>query len=286
MKKAILFILITSTTISKAQTYQSQQIGLYFYNATLGGIIGGIGAIINNPKDEKKSKAFLRGFSRGFIGGSVNYGAKLSSTLIKSQKTISFAIPTKIIHSFGTSIINNAALNKKFMEVYSINIAMVNLQYDNTIKARIMPTATIGTIICATQGKFKAKESLQMLTPYFESRNETFNSVGSIAINRTQITSLNRDYHEIISHEIIHSLQHYEYISFNTFLSKPDKKLKNKNWYSKASDYIYADIPYASGIYEIMNIYRNINKKSLYNTNFFEFEAHSFSQNKYLKRKK
>ncbi len=83
-----------------------------------------------------------------------------------------------------------------------------------------------------------------------------------------------------MAHEIVHQFQFGDFQVFNTWLKPFEKKVKSKTLKTIFSKYIYFNIPYYWGLYEITGRY----DPPHYYKNFFEFEAQRFSTNEYVPR--
>lgn len=276
LKIAVLLLLIPF--LGKGQSYQSQQVGLAVYNVGLGGFIGGIGAVINKKDDQATyGKTFFRGFWRGCVGGSVNFLGKKTSSLIASKHEYGYGWAAKVVHSLGTSIIENAATNREMLENYALEIGFVRLDVNTktgNVLPRVKPFSFAGFAYHLFVADFKAKTSLQLGNPFFTSTSRSPYALFDNIIY-PNIPVPNRDKYQIVNHETIHVLQGREYNAVNLFYSERIKGI-NK--------YIFLDLPISSLAYEVSE--RSKGEKAVYDSNFFEFEANSFSRMKYVERNK
>jgi hypothetical protein len=125
------------STKSVAQ-YQERQI--FVYNIALGGITSGIGAAINKKKEDKFLPVFFRGFKYGCVGGLFLYGGKKISYQINRQNNLAWGWPSKLVHSYGASIIESAALNEKhvFSKLsFPIGFVRFNIQFNIKVKGKM-----------------------------------------------------------------------------------------------------------------------------------------------------
>ncbi len=305
-----------------------QEATMFVYNCGLGGITAGVGAVINKRKQEHTMSTFWRGFKYGALGGLLNYGSKRMDYLItkytdypfkcpnnntSNDAALLWAWPSKIIHSVGTSIIENAAANKPdVFQDYNMPIGFINLSVSVknkiVVRPQLMPFAfgaflsvlfnitTINNSPCLNEKNiFKLKESLLLGTPYFSRKSEAINSnvdynkyakFGGINPYNTIIIDSHYDSSNYAghmkAHELIHSLQQEEYLVFNQYLNKSYNKLINRN--HKATKlmekYIYFDVPYFGLFYSLMPF--KPNKEDYFET-FYEVEAEHFATNRYIR---
>ncbi len=106
-----------------------QQTKLFIYNLSFGAAIGSVGAVINKPYEQNWKSAFLRGFWQGSIGGTLNFIGKKTIYLVNEHESLAYAWPAKIIHDAGTSIIENAAKNKPFLQNWNMNIGPARFDF-------------------------------------------------------------------------------------------------------------------------------------------------------------
>lgn len=288
MKMFIASIILPFFFFSKINA-QHQERQVIIYNIALGGITTGIGAAINKQKSEKVFPAFFRGFKSGCIGGAFLYGGKKMSYLINKQDNLIWGWPSKLVHSYGASIMENAAKNDKnpFSKLsFPVGFLRFNFSFDEKIKTNVQlqPGSLACFIVNASYWKFKPKESLLIGTPVFTSNsNYILNKGGGWAIINTFTYSelFNNEKYKVIAHEHIHILQEREYLVINNWFNKPKNKIvNNMNPISKKIlDHIYLDIPYNYFFYTLMK-----QKQNCYYKNYFEFEAERFATNKYVQK--
>ena len=301
-----------------------QEATMFVYNCGFGGITAGVGAVINKRKQEHILPTFWRGFKYGALGGLINYGSKRIDYLItkytdypyicpntntSNDAALLWAWPVRIVHSVGTSIIENAAANKpNVFQDYNMPIGFVNLSVSIknkiVVKPQLMPFSfgtflsvlfnltTLNNSSCLNEkSTFKLKESLLLGTPYFSVNSLPINS--NVNYNRANYngglnvygTILADSYYDnsnfaghIKAHELIHSLQDEDYLVFNQYLNKPYNRIihRNKKVIKVLERYIHPDIPYFDAFYITMP------KGEDEFTNFYEREAEHFSTNRYV----
>lgn len=276
IKITILFLIFL---FSKESTSQHNKTQMAVYNIGLGSVVGGIGAVINKDPNEKIGKIFLKGFVQGGLGGYLVYESKNFILKIPENNKLEYAWGAKIINSMGSSIIENASLNKNFWDRWHINIGFnrfeINTENRINIKYRIMPISLILTGIYAYGNKFELDKSLKTgelifsVSGNFEHAGATWGKI--ILIDESKLSDSN-----IISHEIIHSFQYEDFNFVNTFLNKPLSGFSKKSIFGKKlNEIFYFDLqaPIFGGLYLLENSNQNC-----YYDNFFENEAGFFSK--------
>lgn len=289
-KETLLIILILLLGIkSKSQTLFSQNAEALGYNIALNGLIGGIGCLVNKPGKHKWPRTFLKGCLLGGGGGVVAYGGKRFYGAITGKTPMAFAWAGKITHALGCSMTENVAKGDKvFSHVYldfgPARIDVVTAQPHKT-KVRLLPFATRSAVVLLSNGyDLSLKKSLAYGALYFEHDGfvGSANYHGYAIANSIAINELNQfDKKLTIAHELVHTLQYREYLSFNTFLLKPrNKAIEKWKLLRQIDKYLYVDFPYYTLFYNIIGV-KNTN---CYYNNFFEFEAQLFSTRKLVPR--
>jgi len=156
------FLLVISPTI-QAQHKNDFEAGLF--NIGFGGIIGGIGAVINKKPTQKTGKVFLKGLYQGALGGYLLFESKRLVGKFSKTGNYGYIWPSKLVNSAGVSIIENAAANRNLWEQWHINFGFNRFEFYTKdkfkISYKIMPFAFSNVIYGFTQGKMSIKESLK-----------------------------------------------------------------------------------------------------------------------------
>lgn len=287
MRTIVLFFLyyFTCPNIIFAQKQERQ---VLVYNVALGGITSGIGAIINKKKEDKLFPTFLRGFKYGSVGGLFLYGGKKLTYQINGQNNLAWGWPSKLVHSYGATIIEQASKNEKdiFKKLsFPVGFARFNLSFNKKVKCNVQlqPGALACFIVNSAYWEFKTKESLLIGTPIFMSNSNFIvngSGGGKALINTFTYSDIytNKSY-EIFAHEHLHILQEREYLVMNTWFNRPQNNLLDKmnNNTKKAFKHLYLDIPYNYLFYAML--YKN---PPCYFKNYFEFEAKRFATNSFV----
>lgn len=279
MKKIILIITCLLLTINtNAQANDSEAL---LYNVGISGIFATIGSIINKKPNEKLNKVLLKSFAQGSLGGIVSFGSKCLLRETERKQNLNYVWSAKIMNAAGTSIIENAAMNRNFWEKWNINIGFNRLEFETknkfSVRYKIMPIALVYNLMVASQTKFELEKSLKTGEFVFSSDSPRFkatNSIaatypGSIVIKNDEINNFN-----VINHEIIHIYQSNTFSILNTYFQKPLDKISEKNKTFKfINKYFYLDLHYLP----LRMIYNSQTKSSNYYSNFFEHEAGYFA---------
>jgi hypothetical protein len=271
---------------------QHQERTVFVYNIAFGGFTAGIGSVINKPKTVNWKQAFAKGFWQGSIGGFVNYSGKKMSYLINKKHEVLYAWPAKLLHAAGYSIIQNASACEPFLENWTMDLGLIKFDYSlrlKKLKARLLPTALVATIIATKYGKFDFSTSIKTGEIIFKSYDlltlPTLSiDVSGVTFGRAIVYSYspNSSYtkQRILSHELIHRFQYDEYQVFNSWLKPGYKKIETKSIGKIFSKYVYADIPYFFPPYYLYGVHIG----NHYYKNFYEFEAERFSTNDFVPR--
>ncbi|WP_232517416.1 hypothetical protein [Aquimarina aggregata] len=248
------------------------------YNVGISSVFAGVGAIINKKDNEKVGKVFAKGFWQGAIGGALIYGSKNLVREIYLKEKWEYSWYAKIVNSAGTSVVENASLNKNFWEQWHFNIGFNRVEFyakeKFKIKYKIMPVSLGLTLSLAFGNKFEFKRSLQTGEFVF-STNDLINSRGITYGNVVLVDENYVNEYDLFAHEIIHIYQYYDYNPFNSALNKPLADLsEHSTFFSKLNNIMYFDLqgPLLRGLYLLEE-----NPGGCYFDNFFESEANLFS---------
>ena len=261
--------------------YCQNKTEMALYNVGLGSFVGGVGAVINKNPNEKTGKVFLKGFLQGGLGGFFVYESKKFILKIPENNKLEYAWGAKFINSIGSSIIENASLNKDFWEVWHINIGFnrieVYTRHKIKIKYKVMPISLLLTGVFAYGNKFELDKSLKTGEIIF-SVSDKFEHAGATWGKLILIDKLRLNEFDTIAHEIVHSYQYEDFNFVNTFINKPKLDLLNKSKFGKKlSKYFYFDLqaPIFGSLYLLED------GRDRYYDNFFEYEAAFFSNTLY-----
>ncbi|WBL23805.1 hypothetical protein [Zunongwangia sp. HRR-M8] len=254
----------------------------FFYNISIGAVIGTVGAIINKEPKQQFGKTFFKGFYQGALGGYITFESKRLIRTAMENKSWEIFWAAKVVNAGGVSIKENAALNKNFWEKWHINIGFNRIEFETKdnfkVNYKVMPIALVHTIGISVQTKFELEKTLKTGEFIFSSNTSRFpetNSIGrAFPGNIVLYTPYKNDF-EVISHEIIHLYQSNDFSQLETFLNKPINHLNAKSdFLNSINNYIHYDFRYIPE--KTLNIIEN-NNAYFYYDNFFEREAGFYS---------
>ncbi len=273
-----ILVLIIFLFIGQNSFGQNNKTEMALYNIGLGGFVSGIGALINKKPNDKFGKTFFKAFTKGAFGGYLVYESKNLVGKIQEKEKLEYSWAAKVVNSTGISIIENASLNKEFLESWHMNIGFNRLEVqtrgDVKFKYRIMPFSLIEMARAAYGNKFELNKTIRSGEFIFSATNLTNGSRTTKGVNYTNSIVYDNgilNLYDVISHEIIHSYQYYDFNFVNTYFNKTFTKLENKSKFFRGlSSILYYDLnaPIFRGIYTL----EDINNNAPFD-NFFENEA-------------
>ncbi|MFK8010365.1 MAG: hypothetical protein AB8H03_28685 [Saprospiraceae bacterium] len=270
--KFIFGLLLSQIVFTTAIKGQINKREMARYNIAFGAISGDIGAMINKDPNEKWHKAFLKGAGYGMIGGYLIYESKNVLGRVSKKKKWQYSWYAKGINSVGISMIENAAHNRLFMEVYHINLGFNRFEvYTRNkfhVKYKVMPVSLLLTTSLALKNKFELRRSFEIGEFVFSSSKTKGNNRGTAYGNILLIKNGFFDEYDLYSHEITHIYQYRDYNFFNSYMSGLKDKLINERMKeNKLIDHIYFD---ANGL-ALWPLY--FGQESIFGVNWFEDEA-------------
>ena len=284
MKKILFLCLIIILPVKGQSQFKiKNNKDVFLFNVIGGGIIGGIGSIINK-KNEKSYKAFFKGFYKGALGGSLVYGGKKMLSNFSRTHNYSNIWASNVLAYSGISMIENAAANKKLLSDLHLNLFLFRIDYRADNKFVFRPRALLysilntGYTIIKYDMHINPKISFWTGIPVFSdnkimSKNSHFTFQGMSMGNSIWVTSYQTNYHleVIMSHELTHVYQFNMFSSVNNYFSITNTKLGKTKFYNKLSKYFYLN--YGAIFYDISyNLVSELNKNNYY-SNPFEGEA-------------
>ena len=262
---------------------QHQERKVLLYNIGFGGITSGVGAVLNKPKGANWKPYFVKGLWQGSIGGALHYGGKKTLYLVNREEELLYAWPAKLLHSAGSSIIENAALNEPFLANWHIDLSPVRFDFSTNgkkpFRARALPYTLVSYIQGISGGRFDLSTTLKTGNLAYRSKYWIPSWSDGVSYGRAFGYIDREGKYGIIAHELVHQLQFSEHQVLNTWLKPLEPKVEGKKIKSFFDKYIYLDLPYFGAIYSLEgdplkmgNPYRN----------FYEFEATRFATNRYV----
>lgn len=278
----IIWLCCISRQACLAQDYRGPAL---LYNGLIGAVSGGVGSVINKHKDQKWYRAFAKGFLVGAGGGMIMYGGKRLNSLISSRSELSYGYLSRFVFDAGNSIVENAAANRNFWEVWHYDVGFIRIELETKrlkVRPRVMASTFAGTVFLATQGRFDVRTSFASGTPTFRTKSISYAPKlnGSTLTNAFLLNDtlrINQFYYDIYAHEMIHTFQFRELAGINYFFNPWKAKWRERSkWYAKLSPWIYGDLNYE--LYGINYFFINGGPEGKnYCRNFLENEAEYLS---------
>ncbi len=252
MKKLILLCLIILLPVTGQTQFKIENNkDVFLFNVISGGIIGGIGSIINK-KNEKTYKAFFKGFYKGALGGTLVFGGKQMLSNFSRTHNYSNIWASKVLTYSGISMIENAAANKKLLSNLHFNLFLFRINYraDNQFvfrpRALLYSILNTGYTIIKYDMHINPKISLWTGIPVFSdnkilSKNSHFKFIGIGMGNSIWVTNFQTSlsFETIMSHELTHIYQFNMFSSTNNYFSITNTKFGISKFYKKLTKYFY-----------------------------------------------
>ena len=147
MKRLLFLCLIIILPVKgQAQFKINNNKDVFLFNVISGGIIGGIGSMINK-NNEKTYKAFFKGFYKGALGGTLVYGGKQMLSNFSRTHNYSNIWASKVLAYSGISMIENAAANKKLLSDLHLNLFLFRIDYRADNQFVFRPRAMLYSIL-------------------------------------------------------------------------------------------------------------------------------------------
>ncbi len=269
-------LLCYGKTFSQEKNY----VGAGLFNIGFGGVVAGVGAVINKTPNQKTGKQFLKGFTQGALGGYLLFESKRMIGRFAKTGNYAYVWPSKLVNSAGASIIENAAANNGFLEQWHFNFGFTRFEMrikdSLNFQCKIMPFALRGVIEGFVKGKLDVNQTLKTGSFIFTDSNlYVKRGIYGLAVANAIIYNKNNDFSSnelTIGHELIHAFQYENYSGFNTYLEKPKQKLsKKRSWIRKYEKLVYTDFNYLTFI-TLYNLNQN------YDKNLYEKEAYFYTE--------
>lgn len=192
-----------------------------------GAAIGGLGALLNRDSTESWKAALLRGVGAGAVGGWLQYQGKRQVSKMSARGHLEYAWLARTLHSFGSSMIENAAASRGAFDRFRFNLGFVRFDLDTRtrhLQPRLLPVALIGTIHVAQWGRLDTRRSLRTGVLTFRARpdDDRVRAFGVTRVNAVLYSPVVEGalFSEVIAHELVHTLQ-YDDFAGATLLLKP-----------------------------------------------------------------
>lgn len=282
-KKTLLITLTVIIISSLSLKGQSNDTEAAIYNIGFGAVFSTVGAIINKKPNELIGEVIKKSLWQGALGGYISFESKRILREAQHQEKWEYFWVAKLVNSAGTSIKENASMNKDLWVKWHINIGFNRIEF-NTIDEfsviyKVMPASLVYTTDAFFRYDFNLQNSLR--TGEFIFNTQIINDKENIDIGASTypgyIVFENKFKNDIklVSHEIIHQYQNNDFTIFNTYYQKSlikwSDKNKTINWLNR---YIYPEFHYfiLRPTYLIEE-----NTANTYYDNFYEHEAGYYS---------
>ncbi len=262
---------------------QSNDAEAALYNIGFGAVFSTVGAILNKKPEDDLGKIIKKSLWQGALGGYITFESKRMLRAAQQQHKWEYVWAAKLANAMGTSVKENAALNRDFWEKWHLNIGFNRLEFttkDNfSVHYKFMPVAFVFAVDALARHQFEWKKSWQTGEFVFSTaqiKNNEFINVGASAFPGLILfeKSVLNDI-QLYTHEIVHLYQSNDFSVMNTYVHKTLKKGASKSkplkWVHK---YMYPEFHYLilrpAYLWESKNIQH-------YYDNFFEHEAGYYS---------
>lgn len=290
---ALLVLVLTGCTTTSDLAYEppgrvyppDQDLKLAAYNVGFGATIGGVGALINGDEGGP-GRRFVRGAWRGALGGGIAHSGKWMAGQISASETLAFGLPALLVHDTGASIIENAAHDRPPFDRLSVLAGFVRLDVrpaTGAVRARLMPVNTLAFALMLSDNRFSPGRTLLYGTPVFVGDGQGDDplgigggpSDGLAFLNAVYLNTGNDAFHDTAAHELVHVMQHREYVRTAALYAPLDARLQRWRPYRATARWIYFDNPALR-----VALYFGVEGGSLgnpcYFDNWFEREAEAF----------
>lgn len=199
---------------------------------------------------------------------------------IAIQEELAYNWPAKIVNSAGVSIIENASSNRDFWEQWNLNIGFNRIEFHTKdkfrVKYKVMPLSLGVVVGTAIGSRFDIERSLRTGEFIFTANDFRLPNARAIAIgNVIRVRNSQLNEFELLSHELIHVLQYYDFNIVNSYTNPWRRNLKESSGvYRFLDSFVYWDLNGVAfaGIYGIEEIGRDCRFD-----NFLEREAEFYS---------
>ena len=262
-----------------------QDLKLAAYNVGFGAVVGGGGALING-RDGRPLRRFARGAGFGALGGGVVYGGKWMAGQVSASETLAWGTPALLVHETGASIIENAALNRPPLDRLTMLAGFVRVDVrpaTGAVQVRLMPVNALGFALMLRENRFAPGRTLLYGTPVFlgDGKGGAPLGIGEgpftgfAFLNTVYLNREDEEFHDTAAHELVHVMQHREYLRMAALYAPLDAPLQRWSLYRTLFRWIYLD---NFAMYEV--IYYGIEGGPAgylcYFDNWFEREAEAF----------
>ena len=264
-----------------------QDLRLAAYNVAYGAVVGGVGALVNGREDPPLWR-LARGAGRGALGGTALYAGKLTAGQVSASESFAWAWPAVLLHSAGTSVVENAAHDRPPLDRLTTRLGFIRLDVrpsSGDVQARLLPVsaAVFASVLVGDNGDLDLGRSLAFGTPVFVGEGsrtapvfggqaDGYGGFGTVYLNRD-----NDDFYGLAAHELIHVLQHREGALTSALYGPLDEPLRQSGAYRTLARWVYLDEPVLPlAVYYL--VAGGPQSSECYFNNWFEREAEAFGR--------
>lgn len=262
MRSSLLFLLAavaagcttTSATVDGRPgtvTPPRQDLKLAAYNVGFGAAVGGFGALFNG-RDGRPLRRLARGAGRGALGGGVVYGGKWMAGQVGASESFAFGLPALLVHEAGASAIENAAYDRLPLHRLSALVGFVRLDVapsTGAVQARLMPLNALAFVLMLREHDLALGRTLAYGTPVFIGDGLGDDpldiaggpSNGFAFLNTVYLNRDDADFHDTAAHELVHVMQHREYLRTAALYGRLDEPLRQWGAYRAVARWVYLD---------------------------------------------
>jgi hypothetical protein len=285
MKPKFIFLIIVFLNVHFVKA-QSNDTEAALHNIGFGAVFSTIGAVINKSPEEPIDKVVKKELWQGALGGYVTFESKRLLRKAQRKHKWEYVWGAKLVNAAGTSIKENAALNKDFWEKWHINIGFNRIELNTkdrfSVHYKLMPVAFVFTADAFFRFDFDFRQSFRTGEFVFiyagNDYSTAFAAAGYMALNSNFFNkfSTQDELFRLSTHEIIHLYQSNDFSIFNTFMHKPmgrwSKQQRTVKW---INTYLYPEYHYL--VLRPAYLLEKAQAKAYYD-NFFEHEAGYYSE--------
>ncbi|MEM1054321.1 MAG: hypothetical protein AAGI52_02245 [Bacteroidota bacterium] len=266
-----------------------QDAELMAYNVGFGAVVGAVGAAINGDRGTVWERAG-RGALVGAAGGTGLYAGKWMTGQIYADESLAWGWPALLVHETGASVVENAALDRPPLSRLSLHAGIVRLDVrplTREVKARLLPLNTLAVGLMLADHRLDLARTAALGTPIFSGEEGSGGPLGVVDPPRSfallnsvylQESPSDERWYYLVAHEMVHVLQHREYLRAGTLHARLDDPLQDSGLYRSLSEWIYLDNPAAMGVGYVLIEGIPDGYQGCYFDNWYEHEADAFAR--------
>ncbi len=263
-----------------------QDAELMAYNVGLGAAVGAIGAAVNGKRGTAWARAG-RGALVGAAGGTGLYAGKWIAGQIYEQESLAYGWPAILVHETGASVIENAALDRPPLSRLALHAGIARIDVrpmTGEVNVRALPFNTLALGLMLMDSRLDLARTVALGTPVFSGEEGSGGPFGLVdpprsfaLLNSVYLEDASKEVYYIAAHEMVHVLQHREYVRVGTFHARLDEPLRASGLYRSVADWVYLDNP-AAMIAGYVLVEGGAGDGRCYFENWYEREAEAFAR--------